>query len=428
MVSPMACGGASNAWRGSAHVGRALCVAVMLAAAVVGAGAGGPRARATALGAGQATDPATGRSSARGEQPGQPVSLTIEVNGDLLIHAPVFDRARALAGGRGYDFVPMLRRVGPLIRRADLAFCHVETPMGPGPPRGYPKFNTPPALARAIRATGWDACDTASNHSLDGGQAGIDATGRALDRAGVRHTGSFSSPPSQRRLLILRRAGVNVAFLAYTATTNGLRAPHRWSLNRADPRRILRDARRARRAGAQVVLVNLHWGTEFRHAPDRLQLALARRLARSGLITAAVGQHAHVVQPIRRIGGQWVVFGEGNLLSNQTAACCPAATRDGMLVFLHVRVSGTRASVTRIDYVPTWVRHPDFTVLPIEAPRAGGDADPPALRASWQRTVRVVGRTRSVRPASSVTTRTPPLSSPQPLPARHSPASAPRVG
>ena len=324
--------------------------------------------------------------------------LTIEVNGDLLIHAPVFNRARALAGGRGYDFAPMLRRVRPLIRGADLAFCHVETPMGPGPPRGYPLFNTPPALARAIRETGWDACDTASNHSLDGGQTGIDATGRALDRVGVRHTGSFSSPRSQRRLLILRRGGVKVAFLAYTATTNGLRPPHRWSLNLADPRRILRDARRARRAGAQVVLVNLHWGTEFRHAPDRLQLALARRLAGSGLITAIVGQHVHVVQPIRRIFGRWVVFGEGNLLSNQTAACCPAATQDGMLVFLHLRVSGTRASVTRIDYVPTWVRHPDFTVLPIQQARARGDADPRALRASRQRTVRVVGRTRFVRP------------------------------
>jgi Bacterial capsule synthesis protein PGA_cap len=382
-----------------------MCVAVMLAAAVVGAGADGPQARATARDVGQPRDPATGGSSARGEQPGSPVSgqapvqqLTIEVNGDLLIHAPIFNRARSLAGGRGYDFAPMLRRVGPLIRRADLAFCHVETPMGPGPPHGYPLFNTPPALAQAIRETGWDACDTASNHSLDGGQAGIDATGRALDRAGVRHTGSFSSQRGQRRPLILSRRGVKVAFLAYTASTNGLRAPHPWSLNLADPRRILRDARRARRAGAQVVLVNLHWGTEFQHVPDRFQRTLARRLARSGLITAIVGQHAHVVQPIRRVAGRWVVFGEGNLLSNQTAACCPAASRDGMLVFLHLRVSGARASVTRIDYVPTWVRHPDFTVLPIEQPIAGGDADPRALRVSWQRTVRVVGRTPFVRP------------------------------
>ncbi len=399
----MVWGLASDAGRRSARLGRVVGLVVVLAGAVVGGGAGGPQARA----AGRSPGLASGRSPARGGQSGPLASgervrrLTVEVNGDLLIHSPVFDRARALAGGRGYDFTPMLRRVRPLIRRADLAFCHVETPMGPGPPRGYPLFNTPPALARAIRKTGWDACDTASNHSLDAGQAGIDATGRALDRAGVRHTGSFSSQRNSRRVLILRRRGVKVAFLAYTASTNGLHSPHRWSLNLADPRRILSDARRARRAGAQVVLVNLHWGTEYQHAPDRAQLLLARRLARSGLITAIVGQHVHVVQPIRRVAGRWVVFGEGNLLSNQTAACCPAATQDGMLVFLHIRVTGAGASVTGIDYAPTWVRHPDFTVIPITQSIARGDADHAALRASWQRTVHVVGRTRFVRPIST---------------------------
>jgi len=39
---------------------------------------------------------------------------------------------------------------------------------------------------------------------------------------------------------------VKVAFLAYTALTNGQRIPHPWSLNMARPPRILRDARRAK--------------------------------------------------------------------------------------------------------------------------------------------------------------------------------------
>ena len=102
-------------------------------------------------------------------------------------------------------------------------------------------------------------------------------------------------------------------------------------------------------------------------------------------ITAVVGQHAPVVQPIRRVRGRWVVFGAGNLLSNQTAACCPAAAQDGMLVRLHVRVRGRRARVRRVSYLPTQVRHPDFTVV-----RARG--------ASRRRTVAVVGRGRWLRP------------------------------
>jgi poly-gamma-glutamate capsule biosynthesis protein CapA/YwtB (metallophosphatase superfamily) len=316
------------------------------------------------------------------------VRLTVGVTGDLLPHLPIVARARALADGRGYDFRPLLRPIRRWVRRNSLAFCHIETPLTSSPPTGYPRFNSPPALARAVKATGFDACSTASNHSLDRGQAGIGATRRSLARAGVRHTGSFSSKRQQRRLLLLRARGVKVAFLSYTQMTNGIRLPHPWSVNLARAGRILRDARRARRAGARVVIVNLHWGTEFRHAPDAFQTALARRLSRSRAITAVVGQHAHVVQPIRRVGRLWVVFGEGNLLSSQTAACCPAASQDGMLVRLYVRVGARRTRVERITYTPTWVRHPDHTVL-----RAGR-----AQRASWHRTVAVVGRSRRVRP------------------------------
>jgi poly-gamma-glutamate capsule biosynthesis protein CapA/YwtB (metallophosphatase superfamily) len=315
------------------------------------------------------------------------VRLTIGVSGDLLPHLPVVARARAHAGGRGYDFRPLLRPIRGWVRANDLAFCHIETPLAPGPPVGYPVFRSPPALARAARATGFDACSTASNHSVDRGQAGIDSTRRALARAHVPHTGSFSSPRQRRRPLMLRARGVKVALLAYTQMTNGIPLPHPWSVNIAGAGRILRDARRARRAGARVVIVTLHWGTEFQHAPDAFQTALARRLSRSHVITAVVGQHAHVVQPIRRVGRIWVVYGEGNLLSSQSAACCPAASQDGMLVRLHVRVGVRNDRVARITYTPVWVRHPDFTVR-----RAARGS------ASWRRTVGVVGSRRLVRP------------------------------
>jgi hypothetical protein len=362
-------------------------LAVVLAAA--GCGGGSDAATTTAR---------TAPASQAAQAPPAPVRLRIEVNGDLLIHSPVWPRAPRLAGGRGYAFAPMLRELRPWIRGADLALCHVETPMSDAPPRGYPVFNAPAALARAIRRTGWDACDTASNHTLDGGQPGIDATIRALEEAGVRHTGSAASARGARRIVLLEAKGVRVAYLAYTTITNGIRPPHPWSVNLASPGRILRDARRARRAGAQVVVVNLHWGTEYQHAPDAAQLTLARRLARSRAITAIVGQHVHVVQPIRRVEGRWVVFGEGNLLSNQTAACCATGSQDGLLALLSIEVTGQRSRVTNVDYVPTWVRHPDFTVLPVGRALRRHEAPESELRASWARTVGVVGRRPGLRP------------------------------
>jgi poly-gamma-glutamate synthesis protein (capsule biosynthesis protein) len=289
----------------------------------------------------------------------------------------------------------MLREVAPYIRRADLAICHVETPMTPRPPTGYPIFNTPTQLAHAIKRAGWRICDTASNHSLDEGQYGIDQTGRALDRAGVLHTGSFGSQAAQNRTVIVRVKGIRVAFLAYTEMTNGIPLPFSWSVNLASAPRILADARRARRRGAQVVIVNVHWGAEYQSTPSAFQKRLAHALTASPDITAVVGQHVHVVQPIRSVNGKLVVFGEGNLLSNQSS---PAASQEGLIALLDIEVQGSHARVTAVRYVPVWVRRSDYVVLPVGAALRRGLADPATLRASYRRTVAVAGRSAKVQP------------------------------
>jgi poly-gamma-glutamate synthesis protein (capsule biosynthesis protein) len=326
------------------------------------------------------------------------VQLVVEANGDLLIHTPVWERALVLGGGRHYNFAPMFARIRPYVRHADLALCQVETPMTSAPPASYPVFNTPPELATAIHETGWRACSTASNHTLDQGQHGVASTISVLNRAGVRHTGSYSTAAGQRKPLIMTVKGVRVAFLAYTEFTNGFALPHPWSVNLASAARILADAHRARMNGAKVVIVNLHWGDEYVTQPSSFQLALARRLTRSPDITAIIGQHVHVVQPIRIINGKLVVFGEGNLISDQTSACCPAATQDGMIVLLSITVDSHGARVTFIHYVPIWVRHPDFMVLAAGTAWRHDPADAAALRASYRRTVAAAGRGPRVQP------------------------------
>jgi poly-gamma-glutamate synthesis protein (capsule biosynthesis protein) len=324
-------------------------------------------------------------SASAGSLPPEGTRLTVAATGDFLIHTPVFRRALAYGHGRRYDFRPMFRKIRPLLSRADLALCHVETPLTPGRPRSYPSFRTPVALATAIRDAGWDACSTASNHTLDAGQRGVISTLVALKGAGIGRTGSYRKRSESRRPAMLEARGVKVAFLAYTALTNGQRIPHPWMLNMASPRRILRDARDARRSGADAVIVNLHWGDEYRSSPSRAQRSLAAALTRSKLITAVVGQHAHVVQPIRWINGKPVVFGEGNLISGQSAACCPAAAQDGLIALLDLSVGATGVKAKRVRYLPTYVRHPDYTVV-----RARG--------VSRARTIRVAGRSKRVVP------------------------------
>lgn len=382
--------------RSAAGLAATVCLVLLTAGCGAGSRAPGPDASRSsvpavpAAAATRAAAPAT-----RTPAGARTVQLVVEASGDLLIHSPVYERALVLGGGRHYDFAPFFTKIKPYIQSADLALCHAETPMTPAPPSGYPRFNTPPALATAIRQTGWRACSTASNHTLDQGQRGVDDTIRALDHAGVLHTGSYSSAAAQRKPLIITVKGVRIAFLAYTEFTNGIPLPHAWSVNLASAARILADAHRARLDGAQAVIVNLHWGDEYVAQPTSFQLALASKLTRAPDITAIVGQHVHVVQPIRFVNGKPVIFGAGNLISNQTS---PPATRDGMIVLLTMTVDSHGARVTFIRYVPVWVRHPDFVVLPAGIAWRTDHGDAAALRASYDRTVMVAGRGPRVQP------------------------------
>jgi hypothetical protein len=63
-----------------------------------------------------------------------------------------------------------------------------------------------------------------------------------------------------------------------------------------------------------------------------------------------------------------------------------------MLVFLHIVVGAHGSHVKSITYMPTWARHPDYTVLPIGDALAHHQAPASVLRASYRRTVSVVGR------------------------------------
>ncbi|MFJ9425387.1 CapA family protein [Streptomyces sp. NPDC101249] len=307
-------------------------------------------------------------SSLHAGQPGAAArgGFTLLATGDVLPHASVIDRANFDAGGEGYDFRPMLADVEPLVSRADVALCHMETVYGAnGDYTGYPTFKSPPEVARALAATGYDGCSTASNHTLDDGADGIRRTLDALDRAGVRHAGSARSEGEARTVTVLRAGPAKVAHLAYTFDTNGLPFPQGqpWAVNLIDPDRIVRDARAARAAGADVVAVSVHWGTEWQDEPDRTQLDLARRLTAANTagrpdIDVVLGTHAHVPQAYEKVNGTWVVYGMGDQIAgemyNDEGAPEPRGNQSTMARFTFEPPDrpGTRWRVTRAEYVP----------------------------------------------------------------------------
>ncbi len=300
------------------------------------------------------TAPATAEPTPSGAR-----QITILGSGDILVHPPTWQQARAhaeAAGEKGYDFHPMFASIRSQVSAADLAICHMEAPMGPGAPEDFPRFNAPVQLAPAVKDTGYDTCSTASNHTLDQGEQGVYDNLDALDAAGLRHTGTFRSAKEQATPTIYVVKGVKIGHLSWAMHFNGNEPPagKEWLANRIDVAKIRAAAAATRRAGAEIIVLSAHWGTEKVHKPDGEQLYWAKQLIADPNIDLIIGHHAHVVQPFEKFGDKWVAYCVGNTLARHDFP--NDSNREGVLAkFTFTQQPDKRWLVTRAEAIPIWL-------------------------------------------------------------------------
>ncbi|MEV7442431.1 CapA family protein [Streptomyces sp. NPDC091204] len=338
----------------------ALLWALLLSAAAAGcSGTGGPPPARLGESAGRAPSSAAGAPAGKG--------FTLVASGDVLPHTSVIQRAANDADGDGYDFRPMFSGVKPVVSAADLALCHMETIYGEegGPFSGYPAFKSPPEVADGLKDAGYDGCSTASNHTLDDGAAGLRRTLDRFDKVGLKHAGSARTAAEAAAVTTYTAGSAKVAHLAYTYDTNGYPLPEGqpWAVNLMKQDKIIADARAARKAGADVVLVSVHWGTEWQTEPDETQLSLGKALTASQTggrpdIDLVLGTHAHIPQPYEKVNGTWIIYGMGDQVAGEMFNYTGA--RDmrgnygsiGRFTFAPPAAEGQRWQVTKAEFVP----------------------------------------------------------------------------
>ena len=296
-----------------------------------------------------------------------PQAITFAFTGDVLSHTPLINQAKRTAIANStpelqldYDFRPMFLDIKPLISGVDLAVCHLETPIAPQGQKlsTFPLFGVPKEITSAIADAGFDRCSTASNHTYDRGNDGIDATVNALQDVGVKQSG-MARTPDEIEPLVFEVRGIKISHLSYTFSYNGLIMPDetQWRSAIINTQRILRDAQRARELGSQATIVSMHWGTEKDSNTNSMQTSIADELTASGLVDLIVGHHAHVVQPTNQVNGVWVMYGLGNVLSNlPTDERWPINSQDAVIATTALTISSSGKAVFAKPVMhPTWV-------------------------------------------------------------------------
>lgn len=291
--------------------------------------------------------------------------ISISFSGDILVHGAIYKKAKR---GTTYNFKENLNKVAAATN-ADINICHLETVLSRLEPSTYPRFRTPEAMGNALRASGFHGCSLASNHSIDYGYEGIASTIDILRQNGLKYTGTRKNP-TDSKVALYTVGGVAVAHLSYTFSTNGIKLKEPWQVNMIDVRTILQDSAAAKNIG-DIVVVSLHFGTEYRQTPDFYQTQLVNTLTKSPDIDAIVGHHAHVLQPFARINGKPVFYGLGNLLSAQEQRYAPTGNM-GAMVTLHFSVIGETILFSGYGYLPTVVNSGTWRVeyAPYFSPRS----------------------------------------------------------
>ena len=313
--------------------------------------------------------------------------------GDLIPHSPVIRAAAIAAEGtdREHDFRPLFFNVADRIRSADLAICHLETPLTSDLSRlaGYPRFNAPVSLVDDLIDVGYDACSTSSNHVLDQWLEGAVETVSAFEHAGLGQTGISITEEDAKTPIIYDAADIKVGHISATFSTNGMPIPSEapWLIFDLEIEPLLDIAFETRKAGADFVVLSLHWGVEYQSAPTEEQRSLANALLSDENIDLIVGHHAHVIQPIGMVDNEYVIYGLGNFLSNQSASCCAVGTQDGVIVEINLLESQSGIGVKEILITPTRVaRYDGYRILDVGASLIK-NPDSIELSSSWERSL-----------------------------------------
>lgn len=328
-------------------------------------------------------------------------TATISSQGDLLMHAPVFNTAKQSDGS--YDFESIFRYSKDLVSSMDYAVANLETTFG-GPEHPHvpnQSFSCPDELAVSAVDAGYDMLLTANNHSGDSMGDGLIRTLEVTREAGLATLGS--QMPEEKRYSIVEVNGIKIGMVAYTWAFSG--DGSKFSLNglsaikdegqmnyftKKNPDKLYNEVEpilaEMKAEGAEVTMMFIHWGEEYELNENAAQRKMAQKLCDLGF-DVIVGGHAHVVQPMALLESTVdpshktvCIYSLGNAVSNQRTGVSnlfpDGYTEDGVLFTVTFeKYSDGKVYLAGTDVVPTWVNMhsnngtKEYNILPLDKER-----------------------------------------------------------
>ena len=244
--------------------------------------------------------------------------LSLIMVGDALLHGSVY---RDAYKNGVYNFDSQLEYIKSIVQNYDLAFYNQESILG-GTELGlsdYPAFNSPQEFGDAMVNSGFNLVSLANNHTMDRGEkAVLNSCEYWKSKENVLAAGSYCSKEDSEAIQIREKNGIKYTMLAYTYGTNGISVPQgkEYLVNLYSDEKAKSDIEKVRDK-VDLLIVSMHWGTEYQAEPTEEQKREAEYLSSLG-VDIIIGTHPHIIEPITYINNTLVIYSLGNFISAQS--------------------------------------------------------------------------------------------------------------
>lgn len=312
--------------------------------------------------------------------------ITMVFGGDVMLARGV-ETVVNKAGKGDYTF-PWLN-VADYLKGADITFVNLESIISDQGSIDWTKmvgpwFRANPKAVEGLVYAGVDVVSVANNHCFDYGKTGLQDSLSNLTAAGIKYTGAGTYEEAYSPALVTAK-GKKVAFLAYTnqvyrssypsvsqvaakAYTDswGIKWPASWGAAWLNYNMLDKGIANAKAAGANIIVVSMHFGTEYSSTPSVSQKEFAQYAMNQGA-DLVIGHGPHVTQPLvvwTASGGvKYVAYSLGNLIFDQYESWHPGVSK-GMLLEVtweDGKITSVAPRYVKINQT-TWQPEPDTSV------------------------------------------------------------------
>ncbi len=288
-------------------------------------------------------------------------SFTLTAGGTVAMEPEVV-KAGYYSEAKRYDFSDTLSLLADDMQ-ADISLVTLENLVVPGAKVG--KLIAPAEVMAMLKRGGVNTVALGFKRVWEQGTAAVESTRSAAQQQGLRCIGAFTDPAdAAASAQIIEINGVRVAVLHFTQSVTGgsknkLKKDGRSELLPMTAQ-AASEIRAARAAGAEVVIVSVHWGSEGNTSPTKAQQTLAQQMADAGA-DVIIGTGSRRVQSATWLTANRPDGSQGRTLCCYSLGCLISDSRDngavaGMLLHLTFQVTADgQVTISDASYTPTFV-------------------------------------------------------------------------